>query len=145
MLFQKNWIGQIYFFSFLFFTYQKLLAFFSPHSPMALYFQILMAFDPLLSITYLFNLVEVSINTLSCIPLFLYMNKIKFLSADFWQKFLMVRIIFDILGHDYEKKYLVSFFLSDKILFLGILLFPLLMHLLSYLFLFRYAFKQENV
>lgn len=115
-----------------------------PTSFLYIYYHALMAFHPAYLIPYILALGQVFFNLVSLVPLFLFVFRIPFLSARFWQQMLVLRIIFDLTGHAGEANQLISISHADsewffsKILLTGIMLIP------SYGACFQYAFRWKE-
>ncbi len=144
MSLKKIWLWEIYFFILLLFIFNKAYRIFSPDSSIHFYFSVLNAFHPLLIFIYLLSLIQIFLNIFHCIPVFCYIHKIKIGGPRFWQTLFILRIIFDVVGHSYQIKYLTSLYYFSPKVFAFVFLQSISIYIPSYIACYRYAFKQEK-
>jgi len=142
---RKLWVWEAYFIIIVIFAARKAYALVMPNSPDFLYYFILRSFDPVFYITFNAHVIHVLLNILHCIPLFLYIYKIRFLNPEIWRYLFILRCVFEINGHSYEMNTLIAFFHSNPLLMLLTFLGPLLAYLPSYVACYCYAFRQEKI
>src|SRR3989338_5929321 len=88
------------------------LAYLASESIIYKYYHILIAFTPDYSILYTLDVAMSAVNLLSLIPLFLYAFRVKILGKKLWQILLVARVVLDLVGHCYEKKFMQSIFVD---------------------------------
>lgn len=106
-----------------------------------LYYHTLIAFHPFFLIPYDLALIQAFFNLFNLIPLFLYVFRIHFLSARFWQAILVARVIFDLTGHSVEINNAMAIYHANREWFLSTIALWLIMAIPSYGACFQYAFK----
>lgn len=141
---KSNWIWTTYFTLYLFLSGLNLFHFFRPDSPMSIYYHIAMAFDFHFFGVYFLNLTAVIFNALSLVPLYLYIYEIDFLDRRFWGCFLIFRLAFDILGHNYELNFIKSLVYENQTFGIKTLLASVILYLPCYMALFDYSFGRRN-
>ena len=134
---------KIYFFLFLPIACGNALSVVYPESPLYVYYHVLISFHKDYMFFYLLNVINALVNTLCLIPLFLYVFQVSFLSKRLWQWLFVIRIIFDIIGHDYEIKFFKSLFYINVWYGLSSLILLIALTIPSYFACFRYAFRQK--
>jgi len=118
---------------------------FSSASPVYLFYFVIVAFQKSLNIIYWVNVFTTVFNILCLIPLFLYVYRKRFLCPRVWQWVFVLRVIFDITGHTYQRVMLKSlFFSSPKFAAWAVVIF-LLVLFPSYLACYQYAFQNEKI
>lgn len=132
-----------YFFLLSIFVTNQVISFFAANSPKVLYFLILGTFDVGLYYIYFLSFIQVSLNIAHLIPVFFYIQHISFLPKSFWKKFFILKIIFDVVGHNYEWVYLVSLFHYNPKVFVIVFISSIAIYIPSYIFCYRYAFKYK--
>ena len=142
---KRQWIWEAYFIIILFFAIRKVYDLVMPSSSDFLYYFILRSFNSVFYITYSAHVIHVFLNIIHCIPLFLYIYKIRFLNPEIWRYLFILRCIFEISGHSYQVNTLTALFDSNPILLLLTILIPLLTHFPSYIACYWYAFRQEKI
>lgn len=141
---KTGFVWKIYFCIFALYVLGNALDILMPTSFLYIYYHALMAFHPVYFIPYILALGQVFFNLVSLVPLFLFVFRIRFLSDRFWQRVLVLRIIFDLTGHAGEVNQLISISHADsewffsKIVLTGIMLIP------SYGACFQYAFRWKE-
>ena len=145
MRLRKKWIWETYFFLVLFYTLRDAYFFFSPGSPIHLYFYILYVFDFRFAFIYSLNLVQILLSLTQCLALAFYVYRIRFLKPYVWQYTFILKIIFDLFGHSYQVNELKSFYYDNPKICLLFLLQSLILYLPSYVACYRYAFRQKNL
>jgi len=118
--------------------------FFSMKSPIPLYFQILYYFNPIHFINYFINFIQTILSAIHFIPMILYIIKVPSFNKTFWKALFILRIIFDIFGHSYEKIQIISLYQENPNYFYVAALSSFLIHLPSYFACFHYAFNKEK-
>ena len=119
--------------------------FFAFNSPVYFYFLILRCFAPAFLVIYFINLIQTVLNLLHLIPLSLTIYKIRFLPTKFWQYLFILRVIFDLFGHSYDKNILLSFYHDDFVIFWFSCTRIFFFYMPSYIACYFYAFKQEKL
>lgn len=145
MIFLHKGIWLIYYFIYISILSQKAILFFTVDSPISLYYFILYSFDVSFYIPFFLNFVQIIVNILICIPLLLFILRIRFLSPKFWQHVLIVRLILDIVGHSYAVNELQSFYFMNNRIGIIVFLATIAIYTPSYLACFLYAFRQEEL
>jgi len=113
---------------------------FSPGSQMFWYYQVLVAFHPVLIIPYGLNVLSVVLNLLTLIPLYLFIADRRWLHPRLWGYFFVARLLLEFFGKSYDKNVLSSLFHNDPTsAWLSLGMVTCLM-LPSYIALFLYAF-----
>lgn len=141
----KKHILEFYFFFILFSAIKEIFIFFSKESPIFMYFQILNAFHPPFSISYILNIAQIFINIISCVPLYFSIHKQHFLNPFFWKIFFIIKCFLDIWGRPYETQQIFSAYHSNSQTTVILLSINLLVYIPWYFFLFYYAFKPHNL
>ena len=139
---KNNWIWLTYFIIYSFLSILNLLYFFSPDSPVGLYYNIAMAFNFHFFGIYFFNFISVLLNVLTIFPLYLYTFNINFIDPRFWACFLILRLAFDVMGHNYDLNVIKSLYYENHILGIKTLIATVVLSIPSYMALFEYAFRK---
>ena len=140
----SSWIWKFYLLLYVFFTSAHLLYFFLPESPMRLYYHIAVAFNTYFFGIYFLNLTTVVLNFLSVIPLYFYIYRINILNKNFWCWFFVIRLAFDLTGHNYEMNLLKSVSYDNALISMKSVLNYTLFTFPSYVALYTYAFKNRS-
>ena len=138
------WVWKIYLLVMLLFIAKKVFYLFMPDSQTFFYYFILRSFDPIFYVTYSAHVMQVLLNTVHWIPVFLYAYRIRFLSTDFWKCLFILRCLFEITGHSFEMNSLVALYYrrpKASLIIFTILMIP---HIPSYIVCYWYAFRQEK-
>jgi len=135
-----GWIWNTYFLCYILFAGANLFFFFLPQSPVARYYHIALAFNTYFFGTYVLELTSRLLNALCILPLFLYIHRIRFLTPSFWAWFFVLRLAFDLTGHNYEMNLVKSVWHDDSALGVRVILTYVFLSLPSYLALWEYAF-----
>jgi len=141
---KQKWLWEAYLAIILFFAAERTYHLFNPGSPDFLYYSVLKSFGADFYFTYAAHVVYVVLNIIHCVPLFLYIYRIDFLSPKIWKFLFILRCIFEFTGRSYEIKELTSFYHSNPLIFLLILLFTIGPYIPSYFACFRYAFLSRE-
>lgn len=144
MLKKISWIEIAYLILMTYLIGTKVYNFFSPEAQLNLYFRILRAFDITFYIPYLLTFCQVVFNTLSLIPLFLYIFKLSFLKKKFWQYFLVFNFIFDLTGHPFHINELIGIYQTSPRIAITILLSSVIPYFPKYVACYRYAFTDKK-
>lgn len=142
MLFKKKWLWEVYSFILLFSVLRRAWNFFSPSSPIYLYFYLLKAFHPFYTFLYAVNVWQIFLSVIHILPLVLFIYRVPFGNPKFWQYLFILRIIFDLAGNSYECDTVISFYHEDPLLGLAILIQSISTYIPSYIACYQYAFKQ---
>ena len=110
---------------------------------MPLYYHIVVAFDINFFGIYFSNLIAVVLNTLGLLPLYLYVYQINFLNKSFWRWFLVLRLAFDVTGHNYEMNFIKALSHDNALLSMKAILTYVMLNLPSYMALYVYAFSND--
>lgn len=138
---QKNlWIWETYFIILILFTLRQAYNFFMPGAPAQLYFYFLSAFEKVFLGAWAAALLQVLLNLLHLFPVAFYIYRKRFLSPVFWQYMLLLRAIFDFLGHPYEWQLIISLFHDEPSYAVLVLAQSAAFYIPSYLACYRYAF-----
>lgn len=122
----------------------KLLQMIDPQSPKYFYYFFLYHFDNRFYLPYLANWAQIILNLFHILPVIFYAMRIHILPKRFWQAMLILRLIFDITGHNYEMNLYISYFhMKTSIGLLGAAT-TLGLFLPSYIICFQYAFGNLN-
>jgi hypothetical protein len=111
---------------------------------MRLYYHIAIAFNTYFFGIYFLNHTAVTLNLLSVIPLYLYIYRIDFLDKHFWRWFFVIRLAFDITGHNYEMNLLKSIGHDNAWVSLKVIINYTALALPTYLALYDYAFRNSR-
>ncbi len=141
---KPNFGWKIYFFFFSLLNLGGLVAIFSPSSALFTYYHILISFDKKYIWPYYFNIASYTITTLSLIPLFLFIINRRWLPKWIWKILLFSRILFDIIGHQYEFAFFQSLLQSDFYLGLAAIGITVCLFLPSYIGHLLYAFRRRT-
>ena len=104
------------------------------------YYHVAIAFNIFFLGIYVMNLASIILNTLALFPLYLYMNRIKFFDENFWRWFFVLRLAFDIMGHNYGINLIKSMSHENALLGLKFLMTYIFLVLPTYIALYDYAF-----
>ena len=137
------WDGYLLFILFL--AVHKTAEFFSQGTSVYFYFFFLRSFDDLFYLYYLINAAQIILNVAACIPLFLWIHRIKFLHPRFWGIFFILKISFDLIGQSYDRIELLSFLREGPLIPVLIILQYLLIYVPLYVILFEYGFKWKKI
>jgi len=137
---QQKWVWGIYFCLFLFYSLKEAFFFFKPNSVIDTYFDLLRSFDHYFIFIYFINCTRIILNIVHCLPLLLYIYQINFLPSRFWQGLFILRVLFELCGHSYEKNFVLSLYHSDPLILLFLLSSILFFQIPSYFACFSYAF-----
>lgn len=141
---KKNlWFWLPYFAILLHLITRKTVLFFNSDSPIYMYYSILSAFSFLFEFRYLFNFIQIILNIILCIPVFLYFSNKSWGDASFWKVLFILRIAFDICGNNFELQGIIASYYVDprySLLLFGSLTFP---YIPSYVACFKYAFGKN--
>ncbi len=119
--------------------------FFSPYSTKNLFFFFLTSFDFSFFLPYYLSFMQTMFTLIHCIPLALYIYRIKPLSPHLWRCLLALRIIFDITGHVYELHYFNCLYHENPSLALIVFTASIIKYIPWYIACYKYAFKSEKM
>ena len=142
---KKRLLWDIYLLFIFFLAIQKSTDFFSPETSIYHYFYFLYSFDKLFYIYYLINALQIIINLAGCIPVFLWIHRIKFLQPNLWRIFFILTVSFDLIGQSYDRIVILSFLRNDRLIAILMILQYFLIHVPFYVILFEYGFKWKNI
>jgi len=139
------WLWEAYFLLAMVHAGLKVYYFVSPGSSEHLYYAMLRAFDPGLFMAYNAHVFYILLNALHCIPLLLFIHRIRFLNANFWKFLFVLRCLFEVAGQNYQVNAVKALLHANSemlILFIAIMTVPLIP---SYVACYLYAFRQDKV
>ena len=141
----EKWAWKIYLVIFSLFTLANLISILYENSYLYIYYNILITFHKSYLFSYWYAVLCNVISLISLISLYLFVFRIKFLKAVFWQWVFVFKIVFDLLGHSFEIKALKSLFYNDARLgFVSVVLMIAIL-LPSYVAAFQYAFLPQKI
>ena len=140
-----SWIWKTYLAVMLLFLTKKVYYLLMPDTQSFFYYFILRAFDPVFYITYTAHVMQVLLSVVHWIPVFLYVYRIRFLSAEFWRCLFILRCLFEITGHSFEMNSLIALYHRKPKAFLAVFIILMIPHIPSYMACYRYAFRREKV
>ena len=142
MKWPKKLALKTYFFIYFFVVLGSGLSLIYPRTDIYTYYHIMGAFQPSSSVYYKLAIVSSCLTALSLVPLFLYAFLLPRTGIWFFKPLFFARILGDLLGHNYEWKFLMSFFSSEPII--GLINLSLFLTILfpSYRAHFFYVFKK---
>jgi len=120
------------------------LTLFNDQSPNFLHYQVMITFHPSSRILYVLNIVSASLTMASVVPVFLYIYRLRFLPAKFWQYLFFLRLVMDLTGRRYETIFIKSLFHQELWVGLSFVTCLLVVLFPSYLLGFRYAFRRKR-
>jgi len=123
--------------------YQSII-FFSADSRIYLYYMLLKSFDPVFHFKYIANYVQIGLNIIHMIVLGLFVYNIRLLWPIVWRILFILKIGFDVIGHSYEAKEMISLMHSDLQHFLITILIMVIFYFPAYYGCFQYAFKETD-
>jgi len=144
MRIKQNLVWEAYLVIILYFALRKTVDLLIPSSPEHLYYLIIRAFRPIYLLPYIAYIGHVVLNLIHCLPLFLYIHRIRFLNPIFWRCLFVLRCIFEITGHSYEANAFTALYHTSPkffILTLIVVIFPLIP---SYIACYQYAFQSRD-
>lgn len=141
---KPGWIWKFYFFLYLCIIATGTVYFFSPLSPINIYYQTLIALETSFLWQYLCNALSIILGNLSLCPLYLYVFQLKGMRRSFWQWVFILRLGFDLTGRFFEMNFLKSFFYSEPKVGLMVLSAFILFHLPAYIAHAIYAFDKNE-
>ena len=141
---KTGFVWKIYFCAFTLYVLGNAGDVLMPTSFLYIYYHVLMAFHPAYFIPYILALGQVFFSLVSLVPLFLFVFRIPFLSARFWQWALVLRIIFDLTGHAGEANQLISISHANSEWFISKIVLTGIMFIPSYGACFKYAFRWKE-
>jgi len=142
---KQRWIWEAYFVIILPYSVQQFYFLFSKDSPHYLYYLILRSFDPIFMAKYIAYIVDVALDLIHCLPLFLYIHRIRFLNPALWKIMFILRCIFEIIGHSYEMNTFAAFYHTKPKFLLAALAVMIMPHIPSYVACYWYAFRTGNL
>lgn len=148
MMFMKkrtHWAWKIYLILYSIGMLFILLTFLVDESMAQKYYRILMMFNQTYGILYHLNLLNLIVELLCLIPLFLFTFHIRWLPAIVWQILFEARIVFFLASHSYEWKTLSALAHADGITTIAATLIFTIFVLPSYIAVFHYAFKRDRL
>lgn len=145
MLKKQRSVWNIYLVIIVLFAAQKVYHLITPSSPSFLYYFILRSFDPIFYLVHSAHVLNVFLTVIHCIPLFLYIHRIRFLNPEIWKYLFVLRCIFEIFGHSYQMNTIIAFYQTNAKLTLLISAVMVLPHIPSYVVCYRYAFRQKKI
>lgn len=137
----KLTIWCIYILIYILFVTKRCYNLFTPGEIGYNYFNYLIHFDVYFIFIYFFNMMQVLFTTLHLMPVLLYVFKIDLFNKRVWKFLLSLRIIFDILGNNYEWHFLNSIKQVSLPSFYILLTLSIAVYIPSYYASYRYAFK----
>ena len=145
MKIKNRWVWEIYFVIMLAFSVKGLYNVFSPNSESFLYYFILRAFDPVFYFHYSAFVLQVFLNVIHCFPLFFFIYQIRFGHPAAWKTLLVLRSVFEVIGHTYGMNSLVALYHSRSNFFLPVAVATIIPHIPSYAACYWYAFRGSDV
>lgn len=107
---RKKFFWNIYLLLLSYMAYYSIASLTSPSSARFQYFYFLVHFDRIYWFPFIFNLTAALLNALWLIPLAGYIYKTRIGTQQFWQLFILIKIIFDLIGHDFYIIDLISLY-----------------------------------
>lgn len=107
------------------------------------YYTVLIVFNKYYLLSLFFNTLNILINILTPLVVFFYAFNIR-RSIKFWQIFFFIRIILELLGHQYDLQALKSAYYQHSTYFLAYIGFLTIPLLPSYIAHYLYAFKKHR-
>jgi hypothetical protein len=145
MLARIQWLWTTYCVLIVVFVFKETYFLFAADSEIALYYLILRAFDPSFYLAYSAHLLRLLLTLIHCVPLMLYVYRVRFLPAVFWQFLFIARCLFEIIGNTYEITGLLAYsHQHPELVWIGPV-FLVLPYIPSYVVCYVYAFRQEQV
>jgi hypothetical protein len=139
------WLWKIYLAFMLLIVIKKVYYLLMPDSQSFYYYFILRTFDLIFYIVYASHVMQVLLSVIHWIPVFLYVYRIRFLSAEFWKSLFILRCIFEIIGHNFEMNSLIALYHRKPEVLFTVFIIVILPHIPSYVVCYWYAFRQEKV
>lgn len=139
---KPSWIWSFYFIIYCAVTAYQIWQFIVIDSDINTYYHILIAYNLGYILDYLRNALSVILNALAIVSFYLFLRQIRWLSKNFWQGFLMLRLLSDVTGRIYEIKILQSLFHQNITLGKDVLMLAVMLLLPSYIALTKYAFSR---
>lgn len=115
-----------------------------PGEPQNTYYHILMAFHPINSIYYYAAVIQLLINCIHILPLFLFIFNRRFGPHILWQTLFFTRILFDIIGQNYEINEITGLFQENIKIVLLFCLASVVLWAPSYIACYLYAFRTKK-
>lgn len=140
-----RWFWEIYLMLIILLIGSKAYFLLTPGSQDQLYYYVLRTMDPEFLFVYYARVIYIILNAIHCLPLFLYIHRIRFLSAGTWKFLFLSRCLFDIVGQNFEINTIYAYSHTNmKLLFLLVIgtVFP---QIPSYVACYRYAFWREKM
>lgn len=141
---KNRWLWELYFYFIFYLALRNSVHLFSSNSEEYLYYFILRNFNPVFYFAYFAHVMQVLLTLIHCIPLALYIYRIRFLNPMFWQFLFIARCVFEIFGHSYSWKMALAYHKSSPPLLVLILLSLILPYIPSYIVCYRYAFSNGH-
>ena len=108
------------------------------------FYNILITFDRSILYKYIYNIIQIILNMIAVIPIFLTVYKKYFLPDFVWQVHFILRVVFEIIGHPYEMgQWIALTYLSPLAAVLTLLSF-LFFFGPSYVIGYEYSFKRKD-
>lgn len=119
-------------------------ALFSVDGSQNIYYHILIAFDPWNQIYRWAAIFQVLTNIIHILPLFWLTFRQSIGSLRFWKAMFILRVVFDIFGHNYQLNELVGYFHADLKSSLYLVAILIFFWLPSYIVCYVHAFKHTK-
>ena len=139
----KNWLWKLYSVFLTIVVFGSMGDIFHKDSPFRTYYTILIALDQRYILFFILNILSMLLNLLIPFLIFLYACNIK-KYLKFWKVLLFMRLILDLIGHNYELQFMkASFYQSFAygLACIGVFTIPILP---SYLAHVLYVFKKND-
>ena len=144
MKIKHRWIWEAYLIIILVFAMRNLYDLFSQDSKSFLYYFILRSFDPTFMLHFSAYILYVLLNIIHCIPLFLFIYRIRFGNPEVWKLLFVLRCFFEVIGHSYDMNALVALYHAKPKLLLPASVIMIIPHIPSYLACYWYAFRNSD-
>ena len=140
----KNLSRQIYYSLFGIFAISNFITTIDPKSFVYIFYHLLIVFDPIYALSYVYAILRTILTASSLIPLYSYLFKsIDILSPLFWRYMLYLRIILELQGHAYEQVFFKSMSHENPLFVISFGILLALLLLPSYIAHFHYAFRKN--
>ena len=138
---ESQWPWKAYTIILSLFIFRKFFILFYSKSPQFTYYFILRGIDQAYSLPYLYNVAQTIFNGIHFIVLFLYIYKIRLFERELWQSLFIFKVLFDITGHSFEIKYIISLFFYNPLICAFVAVTSIATYIPLYVACYRYAFK----
>jgi len=147
---KPSWLWAVFFFLYVFVTFNVTASFFEKNSPSQIYYQVLIGFNTFFVLHYLFNTLALILDIIAIIPFYNYIKPqatvitARYFSSGIWKWLLALRIGLLVVGRSYDFKQIQSIYRDDLLITFILITGMILLYAPSYYANFIFAYRQEK-